>query len=99
MKKAIAIVIQILIFVGAWALVTPDTLVDNTYVFGLIGSYDLVRGNAHWVLLGAAVASVLNILIWWPKSPTHKTVGDNADTKSAETDEAKAKDPVVPKMD
>ena len=99
MKKTIVVITQVLIFIAAWALESPDTLVDNTYVFGLIGSYDLVRGNAHWVLLGAAVASVLNILIWWPKSPTHKTVGDNADTKSAETDEAKAKDPVVPKMD
>ena len=91
MKKTIAIVIQVLIFVGAYFVMTPDQLVDNTYVFGLIGSYDLVRGNAHWVLLGAAVLSVLNILIWWPKSPTHKTVSTVL--------KAEDRDPKTPTLD
>ena len=91
MKKTIAIIIQVLIFTGTWFVMTPDQVVDNTYVFGLIGSYDLVRGNTHWVLIGAALLSIINILVWWPT----KTV------TVVKTEEAKAeeKDPVVPKMD
>lgn len=90
--------IQVLIFVIAWFVMIPDTIEDNTYLFGLIGSYDLVRGNAHWVMLGAAILSALNILIWWPKSPTHKTVGDNANTKSAEAAEKIDRDPKTPDL-
>ena len=97
MRKAMTIITQVLIFTVAWFVMTPDQLVDNTYIFGLIGSYEIVKGNADWVLAGAAILSVINIWLWWPKSPTHKKVGDNADTKSAETD--KAEDPIVPKMD
>ena len=43
MKKAI--VFQVLIFIAAWFAMTPDQVVDNTYVFGLIGSYDIIHGN------------------------------------------------------
>ena len=97
MKKAIAF--EMLIFIGAYFAMTPDTLEDNTWVFGLIGSYDLVRGNSIWVLAGAAVLSVLNIWVWWPRTQkvinTSETVKTAEDTKSAE---AKT-DPVVPKMD
>ena len=95
MKKAIAF--QMLIFIAAWFIMIPDTIEDNTYLFGLIGSYDLVRGNAHWVLLGAAVLSALNIWVWWPKST--KTVETVAVEAKAEEAKAKDQDPVVPKMD
>ena len=88
MKKVMMIIVQVLIFTGAWFVMTPDQVVDNTYVFGLIGSYDLVRGNTHWVLIGAALLSIINILVWWPT----KTV------TVVKTEEVKA-DPVVPKMD
>ena len=92
MKKTI--VIQVLIFIATYFVMTPDTLEDNTYVFGLLGSYDLVRGNSIWVMIGAGVLSVLNIWLWWPKST--KTVETVA--VEAKAEEAK-KDPVVPKMD
>lgn len=95
MKKAIAIVIQILIFVGAWATMTPDQLVDNTYVFGLFGSHDVVAGNTVWVLLGAMFLSVINIWLWWPKVKVIHTTPIAENTKN----EAKDPDPIVPKMD
>ena len=87
--------VQVLIFTGAWFVMTPDQLVDNTYIFGLIGSYEIVKGNADWVLLGAAVLSVLNILVWWPKAAKQTVAAAEANTKSVEAE----KDPVVPKMD
>ena len=99
MRKIMMIVVQVLIFVGAWFVMSPDVLEDNTHLFGLIGDIEVIKGNTDWVMLCSALLSALNILIWWPKSPTHKTVGDNANTKSAETNKAKDQDPVVPKMD
>lgn len=97
MKKTIAIIIQVLIFVGAWYFIS-DQITNNTYVFGLIGSYDAIAENIKWILLSAAVLSVLNIWVWWPSRKvinTSETVKTAEDTKSAE---AKT-DPVVPKMD
>ena len=98
MKKTIAIVIQVLIFVGAYFVMTPDTLEDNTYVFGLFGDVEVIKGNADWVMMTAGILSVINIWVWWPKKvKVTNTSNEAEDTKSAETDEAK--DPIVPKMD
>ena len=93
MKKTI--VMQVLIFIIAWFVMTPDVMQDNTHLFGLIGDVEIIKGNAHWVFLGAAVLSIINILIWWPKST--KTVETVA--VKAKAEEAKTNDPVVPKMD
>ena len=91
MRKAIAIVIQILIFVGAWFVMVPDQLVDNTYIFGLVGNVELVKGNADWVMMTAGILSVFNIWIWWPKVKVANTSSvmpaSTEDTKSAETGE------------
>lgn len=96
MKKAI--VIQVIIFAIAWALMTPDQLVDNTYVFGLIGNVEVIRGNSIWVMLGAACLSIFNIWVWWPKKV--KNTSNEVSSPSDETkSEVKAEDPVVPKMD
>ena len=100
MRKVMTMITQILIFTVAWFVMTPDVAQDNTYLFGLIGSYDVIPGNTHWVMLGAAVLSAFNIWLWWPKSTTHQTVAEAAKgTKSAEAKETKAEDPIVPKMD
>lgn len=102
MKKTI--VIQVLIFIATWFIMTPDQLVDNTYVFGLFGSHDVVAGNSIWVLLGAAVLSVINIWVWWPSRKVVNTPAQTSAkevTKSVEAEEVKTeeKDPIVPKMD
>lgn len=106
MRKISAIILQMVIFIAAWFIMTPDQLTDNTHLFGLIGSYDLVRGNTVWVLLGAAILSIINLWVWWPKTQVISTLSEpiTEGTKSAEaeevkTEEAKAADPVVPKMD
>lgn len=99
MRKVMMIMVQVLIFVGAWATMTPDQVVDNTHIFGLIGSYDTVPGNTVWVLLGAAILSIINILIWWPRQI--KVTNTSNEAESTKSAEAKAidQDPVVPKMD
>ena len=108
MKKNLirSIMVQVSIFIVAWFILTPDTLEDNTHVFGLIGEVEIIRGNSIWVMIGAGVLSVLNIWFWWPKTQVISTPSEpiTEGTKSAEaeevkTEEAKAADPVVPKMD
>jgi hypothetical protein len=96
MKKTI--VFQVLIFIVAWFILTPDTLEDNTHLFGLIGSYDIIHGNSIWVMIGAGVLSVLNIWVWWPKTAEGiKSV--EAKAEEAKAEDVKVEDPVVPKMD
>lgn len=109
MKKNLirSIMVQVLIFIVAWFILTPDTLEDNTRLFGLIGSYDIIHGNSIWVMIGAGVLSVLNIWFWWPKTQVTSTPSEaptaegtkSAEAEEVKTEEAKAADPVVPKMD
>ena len=99
MKKAIRS--QVVIFIAAYFALTPDQIADNTHLFGLIGSYDLVRGNSIWVMSIAAVLSAINIWVWWPKKSTTPSEKPAESTKGAEVKEIKSEenDPVVPKMD
>ena len=98
MKKAIAIVIQILIFVGAWFVMSPDVIEDNTHLFGLIGDLNVTKGNTDWVMMTAGILSVFNIWVWWPKSTTLQTVAEAAKgtlgTEAKETD----RDPKTPDL-
>ena len=87
MKKAIAIVIQILIFVGAWFVMSPDTLEDNTHLFGLIGDIEVIKGNTDWVMMTAGILSVFNIWVWWPKVKITNTVKESKGDKNAEAKE------------
>ena len=96
MKKAI--MVQVIIFVVAWFVMIPDTLEDNTHLFGLFGDVEVIKGNSIWVMIGAGVLSVLNIWFWWPKEAVAniiKVEGTSAEAKAEET----KKDPIVPKMD
>ena len=97
MKKAI--ISQVVIFIAAYFALTPDQIADNTHLFGLIGSYDLVRGNSIWVMSIAAVLSAINIWVWWPRVKI--TTPSEKPAESAEVKEIKSEenDPVVPKMD
>ena len=97
MKKAIMIITQVIIFIAAYFTMTPDTLEDNTHLFGLIGDIEVIKGNTDWVMLGAMVLSVINIIVWWPKVKViHTTpIAENTKNEAKEIDQ----DPVVPKMD
>ena len=97
MKKAI--ISQVVIFIAAYFALTPDQIADNTHLFGLIGSYDLVRGNSIWVMSIAAVLSAINIWVWWPKVKITNTVKESEGTKNAETAEKIDQDPKTPTLD
>lgn len=92
MRKAIAIVIQIIILTVA-VFVMANTIEDNTY-FGLI--YGDIVENIRWIMLGAMVLSGLNIWLLWPRKVA--STPNEAQVSSVKAEEAKA-DPIVPKMD
>lgn len=95
MKKAI--VFQMIIFVAAYFTMTPDTLEDNTHLFGLFGDVEVIKGNVHWVLLGAAVLSIINLWVWWPKE-VKKNVTSSEAPIAAEAKEID-RDPKTPVID
>ncbi len=99
--KITAIVVQALILVAAWYLIA-NRIEANTYFGSVSYNVDVIAENIRWIMLGAACLSIINLWVWWPKSPTHKTVGDNANTKSAESaeaDKAIDRDPKTPTLD
>ena len=99
MRKISAIILQMVIFIVAWIVTTPDVAQDNTYLFGLIGDVEVVRGNSIWVMSIAAVLSAINIWVWWPKSREVVNTSSELSKEDTKSTEAKAADPVVPKMD
>lgn len=104
MRKVIMTVIQMVIFIAAWYLIT-NRIEANTYFGSVSYNVDAIAENIRWILLGAAGLSVLNIWFWWPRTrkvintpsatPITPIAAEGANTKSAEAE----KDPVVPKMD
>ena len=106
MKKTI--VMQVLIFIIAWFVMTPDVMQDNTHLFGLIGDVEIIKGNAHWVFLGAMIVSIANIWFWWPKAQGVVNTSSESSTpivaKGTKSAEAKAEettdlDPKTPTLD
>ena len=99
--KITAIVVQALILVAAWYLIA-NRIEANTYFGSVSYNVDVIAENIRWIMLGAAVLSVLNLWVWWPKAQvTSTSEAPTAEgTKSAAVStEVKDKDPVVPKMD
>ena len=96
MRKISAIILQMVIFIAAWFVMSPDQLVDNTYIFGLVGSVELVKGNADWVMMTAGILSVFNIWVWWPKVKViHTTpIAENTKNEAKEID----RDPKTPDL-
>ena len=55
----IAVIINMVIFIIGWGCIVPDQLVDNTHIFGLVGSVELVKGNTAVVFGMCASLSTL----------------------------------------
>ena len=59
----IAVIINMVIFIIGWGCIVPDQLVDNTHIFGLVGSVELVKGNTAVVFGMCASLSTLSLII------------------------------------
>ena len=55
----IAIIANIVVFVIGWGCIVPDTVSDQTHLFGLIGDVEIIRGNTSTVFGICAVLSTL----------------------------------------
>ena len=59
----IALVINVIIFFIGWGCIVPDQLFDQTHLFGLIGSYEIVKGNTAVVFGMCALLSTLTLIV------------------------------------
>ena len=59
----IAVIINMVIFIIGWGCIVPDTVNDNTHLFGLVGDIEIVRGNTATVFGICCVMSTLTLII------------------------------------
>ena len=62
-NSIIVLFINIVIFIIGWGCIVPDQILDQTHVFGLFGSYEIVRGNTPIVFGICAVLSTLTLIV------------------------------------
>ena len=55
----ICLIVNAVIFCIGWTCIVPDQLSDQTHLFGLIGSVEIVKGNTSTVFGVCAVLSTL----------------------------------------
>ena len=56
----ICLIVNVVIFIIGWGCIVPDQVSDQTHLFGLIGSYEIVKGNTAVVF---GVCSVMSTLV------------------------------------
>lgn len=58
----IAIIANIVVFVIGWGCIVPDQILDQTHLFGLVGDFEIVRGNTAVVFGVCGVMSTLALI-------------------------------------
>ena len=59
----IALIANIVVFVIGWGCIVPDTINDQTHLFGLIGDVEIIRGNTAVVFGVCAIMSTLTLIV------------------------------------
>ena len=60
---SIAIIVNVIVFVIGWGCIVPDTVNDQTHLFGLIGDVEIIRGNTAVVFGVCSVMSMLTLIV------------------------------------
>lgn len=55
----ITLVINVVIFTIGWGCIVPDTINDQTHLFGLVGNVEITRGNTSIVFGMCGILSTL----------------------------------------
>ena len=55
----IAIIANVVVFLIGWTCIVPDTINDQTHLFGLIGDVEILKGNTSTVFCVCGVLSTL----------------------------------------
>jgi hypothetical protein len=59
----ITLITNVIIFFIGWGCIVPDQMMDQTHLFGLIGSYEIVKGNTAVVFGMCALLSTLTLIV------------------------------------
>ena len=59
----ICLIVNVVIFIIGWGCIVPDQMMDQTHLFGLIGSYEIVKGNTAVVFGMCALLSTLTLIV------------------------------------
>ena len=59
----IALIANIVVFIIGWGCIVPDTVNDNTHLFGLVGDIQIVKGNTAVVFGVCACMSTLSMIV------------------------------------
>ena len=59
----VVLIANVVIFIIGWGCIVPDQLMDQTHLFGLIGSYEIVKGNTGTVFGVCACMSTLTMIV------------------------------------
>lgn len=58
----IVLIINVIVFIIGWGCIVPDTINDQTHLFGLIGDVEIIRGNTATVFGVCACMSTLTLI-------------------------------------
>ena len=59
----IVLFINVVIFMIGWTCIVPDTVNDQTHLFGLIGSVEIMKGNTVTVFSVCALLSTFTLIV------------------------------------
>ena len=60
---AVVLIINVIVFIIGWGCIVPDTINDQTHLFGLVGDVEIVRGNTATVFGVCSVMSTLTLIV------------------------------------
>ena len=58
----IVLIVNVIVFVIGWGCIVPDTINDQTHLFGLVGDVEILRGNTSTVFGVCSVMSTLTLI-------------------------------------
>ena len=60
---AITLIINVIIYIIGWGCIVPDTINDQTHLFGLVGNVEITRGNTVVVFGMCTILSTLIMIV------------------------------------
>lgn len=58
----IALIVNAVVFLIGWGCIVPDQLSDQTHLFGLVGSVEIIKGNTAVVFGMCALLATLSMI-------------------------------------
>jgi len=62
-NNIIVLIVNVIVFVIGWGCIVPDTINDQTHLFGLVGNVEITRGNTSIVFGMCGILSTLSLIV------------------------------------